>query len=105
MSRPPEIVVTGRGVVSSLGESADTLYEALLAKRSGIVDGGGACVGFDPESVMAPKEGRRTHRFTQRGVAAAAQAAAEAGVPAAVEPERLGVIMGTVIGGMTPLGR
>jgi 3-oxoacyl-[acyl-carrier-protein] synthase II len=105
MSRPPEIVVTGRGVVSSLGEGADTLYEALLAKRSGIVDGVGACVDFDPESVMAPKEVRRTDRFTQLAVAAADQAAGEAGVPGAVEPERLGVIMGTGIGGMTTLGR
>jgi 3-oxoacyl-[acyl-carrier-protein] synthase II len=105
MSRPPEIVVTGRGVVSSLGEGADTLYEALLAKRSGIVDGVGACVNFDPEFAMAPKEVRRTDRFTHLAVAAADQAAGEAGVPGAVEPERLGVIMGTGIGGMTTLGR
>jgi 3-oxoacyl-[acyl-carrier-protein] synthase II len=105
MSPLPEIVVTGRGVVSSLGEGADTLYEALLAKRSGIADGVGACADFDPESALGPKEVRRTDRFTHLAVAAADQAAGEAGVPGAVEPERLGVIMGTGIGGMTTLGR
>jgi 3-oxoacyl-[acyl-carrier-protein] synthase II len=105
MSRPPEIVVTGRGVVTSLGESADTLYEALLAKRSGIADGVGACADFDPESAMGPKEVRRTDRFTHMAVAAGDQAAGEAGVSGGVAPERLGVIMGTGIGGMTTLYR
>ena len=35
MSPAPEIVVTGRGVVSSIGEGADAFFEALLDKKSG----------------------------------------------------------------------
>ena len=35
-----DVVVTGRGVVSSIGEGADAFFDALLAKRSGIADGG-----------------------------------------------------------------
>ena len=42
MTAPPaarvDVVVTGRGVVSSIGEGADAFFDALLAKRSGIED-------------------------------------------------------------------
>ncbi len=34
-----DVVVTGRGVVSSIGEGADAFVDALLAQRSGVVDG------------------------------------------------------------------
>ena len=47
MSAAPEIVVTGRGVVSSIGEGAEPFFDALLAKKSGIADGIGACTEFD----------------------------------------------------------
>jgi len=99
------VVVTGRGVVSSIGEGADAFFEALLAKRSGIADAVGACIDFDPETAMTPKEARRADRFTQLAVAAAAQAAAEAGLDGgeAVEPERLGVLVGTGVGGLVTL--
>jgi 3-oxoacyl-[acyl-carrier-protein] synthase II len=97
------VVVTGRGVVSSIGESPDAFFEALLAKRSGIADGIGACVDFDPESTMTPKLARRSDRYTQLAVAAADQAVAEAGVPDGIDPERLGVIVGTGVGGLVTL--
>ena len=96
-------VVTGRGVVSSIGESPDAFFEALLAKRSGIADGIGACADFDPEVAMSPKEARRSDRYTQLAVAAAAQAVEEAGVPDGIDPERLGVIVGTGVGGLVTL--
>jgi 3-oxoacyl-[acyl-carrier-protein] synthase II len=97
------VVVTGRGVVSSIGESPDAFFEALLAKRSGIADGIGACVDFDPESTMTPKLARRSDRYTQLAVAAADQAVAEAGVPDGIDPERLGVLVGTGVGGLVTL--
>jgi 3-oxoacyl-[acyl-carrier-protein] synthase II len=81
VSTPPEIVVTGRGVVSSIGEGADEFFEALLAKKSGIADGIGACTEFDPESAMTAKDVRRSDRYTHLAVAAADQAAEEANVP------------------------
>jgi 3-oxoacyl-[acyl-carrier-protein] synthase II len=97
------VVVTGRGVVSSIGESPDAFFEALLAKRSGIADGISACADFDPEVAMSPKEARRSDRYTQLAVAAAAQAVEEAGVPDGIDPERLGVIVGTGVGGLVTL--
>ena len=97
------VVVTGRGVVSSIGESPDAFFESLLAKRSGIADGIGACVDFDPESAMTPKLARRSDRYTQLAVAAADQAVAEAGVPDGIDPERLGVLVGTGVGGLVTL--
>jgi 3-oxoacyl-[acyl-carrier-protein] synthase II len=97
------VVITGRGVVSSVGEGADAFFEALLSKRSGIADGIDACVDFDPESAMSPKETRRSDRYTQLAVAAATQAVEEAGLPDGVDPERLGVIVGTGVGGLVTL--
>ena len=97
------VVVTGRGVVSSIGEDPDAFFEALLSKRSGIADGMGACVDFDPETAMSAKEARRADRYTQLAVAAAEQAAAEAGVPDGVDPQRLGVLVGTGVGGLVTL--
>jgi 3-oxoacyl-[acyl-carrier-protein] synthase II len=96
------VVVTGRGVVSSIGEGADAFFEALLAKRSGIEDGAGACTNIDPETAMTGKEARRADRFTQLAVNAAEQAVAEAAFDG-IEPERLGVIVGTGVGGLMTL--
>ena len=102
--RMTDVVVTGRGVVSSIGEGADAFFDALLAKRSGIADGVGRAEAFDPEVAMTPKEARRADRYTQLAVAAADQAAAEAGLPdEGVDPERLGVLVGTGVGGLVTL--
>ena len=98
MSR--EVVITGRGVVASVGEGADAFFDALTARRSGIADGVGRVRGVRPRGRMTPKEARRTDRFAQFAVAAAAQAAEEAGLPDGIEPERLGVLMGTGMGGL-----
>ena len=103
MSTPPEIVVTGRGVVSSIGEGAETFFDALLQKRSGIADGIGACTEFDPEAAMTPKDVRRSDRYTHLAVAAATQAAEEANIPDGVDLERLGVLVGTGVGGLLTL--
>ena len=73
------------------------------AKKSGIADGIGACADFDPEAAMTPKDARRSDRYTQLAVAAATQAAEEAGVPDGVDLERLGVLVGTGVGGLITL--
>jgi 3-oxoacyl-[acyl-carrier-protein] synthase II len=98
------IVVTGRGIVSSVATGADNFFDALLGMRGGITDEGVApCAEFDPETVMTPKEARRNDRFTQLAVGAADEAAAEAGLMGDVEPSRVGVIVGTGVGGLTTL--
>ena len=103
MSAAPEIVVTGRGVVSSIGEGAEPFFDALLAKKSGIADAIGACTEFDPEAAMTPKDVRRSDRYTHLAVAAATQAAEEANIPDGVDLERLGVLVGTGVGGLLTL--
>jgi 3-oxoacyl-[acyl-carrier-protein] synthase II len=99
------VVVTGRGIVSSLGEGADAFVDALMERRSGLRDGLGRCEDFDPESTMTPKEARRTDRFSQFALAAADQAMAEAGLPDGIESERLGIVIGTGVGGLETLER
>jgi 3-oxoacyl-[acyl-carrier-protein] synthase II len=98
-----EIAITGRGVVSSIGEGADAFVDALLERRSGIVDGLGPCSDFDPESSMSPKIARRSDRYTQLAFAAATQAAEEAGLPGEIDLERLAILVGTGVGGLKTL--
>src|SRR3954465_8185860 len=98
------IVVTGRGVVSPVATGVEAFFDALLGMEGGISDEGvAACDEFDPESVMTPKEARRTDPFAQLAVGAAAQAAAEAQLIGEVDPARVGVIVGTGVGGLTTL--
>jgi len=104
VSGTPSIVVTGRGVVTPLGEGADAFFDALLQRRSGIEDGVGACVAFDPESVLSPKEVRRSDRVSHFAMAAADQAWAESGLAeSGIDRERVGVLVGTGIGGLQTL--
>ncbi|HWI23217.1 MAG TPA: beta-ketoacyl-[acyl-carrier-protein] synthase family protein [Baekduia sp.] len=97
------VVITGRGVVSPLGGGVEEFFDALVAGTSGIADGVAAADQFDPETVMTPKEARRADRFTQLAVGAAEQAAAEADLANSADPERIGVLMGTGIGGLDTL--
>jgi 3-oxoacyl-[acyl-carrier-protein] synthase II len=96
------VAVTGRGVVTSLGEGADAFFDALAAGASGIVDGESRALDFDPERYMDPRVARRTDRFAQFGVAAADQAATEAAL-ADCDPDRVAVIIGTGVGGLITL--
>lgn len=100
-----EVAVTGRGVVSSIGEGADAFVDALMERRSGLSDGLGRVETFDPEGAMTPKEARRMDRFSQFALAASDQAMAEAGLPGGIDPERLGVVIGTGVGGLETLER
>jgi 3-oxoacyl-[acyl-carrier-protein] synthase II len=96
------VAVTGRGVVTSLGEGADAFFDALLAGRSGIVDGLSDCRDFDPEAHIDARAARRMDRFTQLGLVAALEAAAEARV-SECDPSRVAVVLGTGVGGLTTL--
>jgi 3-oxoacyl-[acyl-carrier-protein] synthase II len=98
-----QIAITGRGVVSSIGEGADAFVDALLERRSGVVDGLAPCADFDPEAAMSAKVVRRSDRYTQLAFAAAVQAAEEAGLPGEVDLERLAILVGTGVGGLKTL--
>ena len=96
------VAITGRGVVTSLGEGADAFFDALASGRSGIVDGLSSATRFDAERYMDPRVARRTDRYAQFAVAAADPAAAEAGIEGC-DPDRVAVVIGTGVGGLITL--
>jgi 3-oxoacyl-[acyl-carrier-protein] synthase II len=98
------VVITGVGAVTPLGVGARALNAGWLAGRSGIEDGVGACSDFDPTTEMTVKEARRSDRFAQLAVAAAAEAVADAGWEAdspPCDPSSAGCVIGSGIGGMS----
>ncbi|MDD2917467.1 beta-ketoacyl-ACP synthase II [Rhodoferax sp.] len=111
------VVVTGLGCVSPVGNTVDTTWANLLAGQSGVglitkFDAStfnckiaGEVKGFDVESYMSAKEARTMDTFIHYGIAAAAQAVADAGLPTgeALEEElatRIGCVIGSGIGGL-----
>ncbi|MGE5607790.1 MAG: beta-ketoacyl-ACP synthase II [Bacillota bacterium] len=111
------VVITGLGVVTSLGESSDVLWDNLCAGRSGIsmitrwdtskypTRFGGECAKFDVTRYgMDAREARRLDRFAQFGIAAASTAVKDAGLDFEKEDRyRCGVIIGSGIGGIETL--
>lgn len=111
------VVVTGLGCVSPVGNTVAESWANLLAGKSGIdiitkfdASGfnchfGGEVKGFDVESYMTSKEARSMDTFIHFGIAAAAQAVADAGLPTGdaldgVEATRIGCNIGSGIGGL-----
>ncbi|MDR3228711.1 MAG: beta-ketoacyl-ACP synthase II [Puniceicoccales bacterium] len=112
-STVPRIVVTGIGVVSPLGNDTETFWKNLTAGVSGIErvthfdptdfpsQVGAEVKDFDPTKFMDGKEAKRNDRFVQLAVAASRMAFEDAGLKVGdVPPERLGVIIGSGIGGI-----
>ena len=100
-----EVVVTGVGAVTPLGNGARTLYERWRAAQSGIQDGIGACTEFDPTDFLSVKEARRSDRFTQLAVVASDEALRDAGWDGELpyDSGRIGCVIGTGIGGIGTL--
>ena len=107
------VVITGLGVVASIGHTVDAFWEGLLAGRSGIdrlklfdpsdfaSQIGAEVRDWDPALHMDPKEARRNDRYTHFGYVAARQAVKDAKLDMSVEDgDRVGVILGSGIGGM-----
>ncbi len=109
------VVVTGMGMVTPLGLDVASNWDALVHGRSGIArisrfdpspyetQIAGELKGFDPHQYMDRKEIRRTDRFTQLAVAAAAQALKDAGLETVKDPERVGTAIATGVGGLETL--
>jgi len=102
-----EVVVTGIGAVTPLGVGARTLHERWCAGASGIENGEGAATEFEPTEHLSVKEVRRADRFTQFAMVAGDEAIAEAGWDGELpyDPTRVGVVIGTGIGGIGTLER
>ncbi len=96
------VVITGVGAVTPLGVGARTSFERWVAGESGIEDGMGRCDEFAASDFLSKKEARRTDRFTQLTVAAAQEALSQAGFEdgPTIDPERVGCIVGTGVGGI-----
>ena len=107
------VVVTGLGLVTPLGLTVEQTWNNLLAGTSGAapltrfdpsrhrVKFACEVKGFDPVAYMDRKEARRFDLFAQFALAASSQAIAQAGLEAgAKDPNRVGVVLGTGIGGM-----
>ena len=109
------VVITGTGVISPVGLDPAAFWTALRAGRCGIrpypgleewhlpVRVAGTVEDFDPVAFgLTVKDTRRNDRFCLFAQAAAAQAMRESGLEAGrnIAPERLGVYLGTGIGGM-----
>ncbi len=110
------IAITGLGLVTPLGWDRETVWESLVAGRSGIgpithfdpdrlpCRIAGEVTDFTPASFMSEKEARRTSRASQLALAAAKLAADDAGLEPPLErPERTGVYLGTAAGGVDRL--
>jgi 3-oxoacyl-[acyl-carrier-protein] synthase II len=107
------VVVTGLGIVSPVGNTIDSAWEAILAGRSGIgpieyydvsaytTRFGGMIRDFRAEDFLGPKEVRRTDPFIHYGVAAAKQAVKDSGLEITdANRERIGICIGSGIGGI-----
>jgi 3-oxoacyl-[acyl-carrier-protein] synthase II len=111
------VVITGLGVVTSLGESADVLWDNLCAGKCGIapvtrfdfskypVRFGGECPHFDITKYGIDfREAKRMDRFGQFGVAASVSAVKDSGLDFEKEDrDRCGVLIGSGIGGIETL--
>ncbi|WP_054949919.1 beta-ketoacyl-ACP synthase II [Numidum massiliense] len=110
------VVITGMGVVSPLGNDTKTFWESLLAGKSGIgpvthFDASeystriaAEVKQFDPLTYMEKKDARRMDRFTQFAVAAAQMALQDGAFDIKEhDPDRIGVYIGSGIGGLDTL--
>ena len=108
------VVVTGMGMLSPLGNDVPSSWQGILAGRSGIgliehmdlsvysTRFGGSIKGFDVEQYLPAKEARKLDLFIQYGLAASFQAVRDSGLEITdANRERIGVAMGSGIGGLT----
>ncbi len=107
------VVITGLGCITSLAESAESLFDALCRGQSGIstiesfdtssfaVHFGGEIKNFNIDKTIGTREGKRMDRFTQMALVSAIQAVEDSGLDFEKEnKDRAGVIIGTGIGGI-----
>ena len=105
------VVVTGLGAVTPVGNDAPSTWRSAVEGRSGIdfirsFDTSGFPVrvaaevkGFDATTVASVKEVRKLDRNVLLAMAAAKEAVGDAGLDGVYEPQRVGILFGTAIGG------
>jgi 3-oxoacyl-[acyl-carrier-protein] synthase II len=110
------VVITGLGAVTPLGNDVPSTWAAVLAGRSGIasieafdatpfpVQIAGEVKGYDPATATSAKEARKFDRNVLFALTAAKEAIADAG-PWEHASDRIGVVVGSCIGGFNELMR
>jgi 3-oxoacyl-[acyl-carrier-protein] synthase II len=102
------VVITGVGAVTPLGIGSDPLIDRWMAGESGIADGFGRCLDFEPTDFISKKEARRADRFAQMAIVAGDEAVKQAfGEDGELpyDPYRVGCVIATGIGGLVSLER
>jgi len=106
------VVVTGLGMINSLGLDKESAFSAIIEGKCGIkviesfdiekqsAKIAGEIMDFDPLTVMDAKETKKADRFIQLGLKAAAEAMEDAKLPENVDRERFGVVSASGIGGL-----
>ncbi|NOY75675.1 MAG: beta-ketoacyl-ACP synthase II [Kiritimatiellaeota bacterium] len=109
------VVVTGAGAITSVGNSREATWRALVDGECGIASIthfdasdfrsriAGEVKNFDIANYMSPKEARRLDAFCHYAIAATDEALDHAGISKeldGINPERVGVLVGSGIGGM-----
>lgn len=109
------VVVTGVGVVSPVGNSADEAWEALVSGRSGVskitlfdasnfdVRIAGEVKDFEGAAIFGKRRARHLDRFAQLALVATREAMDSSGLDPSVAPHRVGVVYGSGIGGLATL--
>jgi 3-oxoacyl-[acyl-carrier-protein] synthase II len=108
------VVVTGMGAITPVGNDVATTWQSLIAGKSGTapitkfdatkfpVRFAAEVKGFNPLDFMDRKEAKRADQYTQYAVAASRQAMTHANLVErnGMDPDRIGVIIGSGIGGL-----
>ena len=107
------VVVTGLGIISPVGSTVKSAWDAVVSGRSGIgpitkfdvsafpVRFGGSVRDFDVSQYITPKDARRMDEFMHYGVAAGIQSVVDAGIDfTKLDGERCGAVCGAGIGGL-----
>ena len=111
MQLPRRVVVTGMGLISPLGNSVNESWFNCIKGCSGISENvvdvedmpikvGGRIRDFDPAQYIDSKDIRRLDTFVQYGVSAGIQAIEDAGLDNNVNKDRVGLNIGSGIGGL-----
>lgn len=114
------VVITGLGTVCPLGIGVDVVWRNAVAGKSGVrlitefdttdfpTKFAGLVPDFDPEKFMSIKEARKCDTFIQYGIGAGVEAIKDSGIDQQLEQldlDRIGVIMGSGIGGIDTIER
>jgi 3-oxoacyl-[acyl-carrier-protein] synthase II len=106
------VVVTGIGLVTSIGTGREAVWDAVTTGRSGagpitlfdpsehVTKFACEAQGFDPAAFMDAKSARRMDRFAQFAVAAGTMAVEDARLPIEGENDRIGTIVASGVGGV-----